>query len=151
MCNNYYRVTVNIMDIRQRALEHTLNANFYEFKINEKEWEILLPHPDTYDKEHITKTFAQIVQQIERFIGYHIHIDTRHHTLFAQNDEPFTSIEIEEVNDTRILYLFDFKYDRIDTNIIVYVKGIPRAIRKMLDIRDIRNLETHLPWELLSR
>lgn len=139
------------MDICQRALEHTLSANFYEFKVNEKEWEILLPHPETYDKEQMLKSLASIVRQIERYIGYHIHIDIRRHTLFAQNDEPFTSIEIEESNDTRILYLFDFKFDRVETNIIVYHNGIPRAIRKMMDIRDIRNLETHLPWELLSR
>lgn len=139
------------MDICQRALEHTLAANFYEFKINDREWEVLLPHLSTYDKEQVATALARIVAQVERYMGYHIHVDIRKHTLFAQNDEPITTIEIEEDRDTRILYLFDFHHDRVDTNIIVYIRGIPRAIRKMMDIRDIRNLESHLPWELFTR
>lgn len=84
-------------------------------------------------------------------MGYHIHVDIRKHTLFAQNDEPIVTIEIEEDRDTRILYLFDFHYNRVDTNIVVYIRGVPRAIRKMMDIRDITTLESHLPWELFTR
>jgi hypothetical protein len=139
------------MDRHRRAIEHAATANFYEYLHGERTWHILLPHPATYNIEDEVVRLDRIMTALERYNGYHLDISTTGTTSFTQNEECMTTIALVLDYRTTALYVFQYETDHVNITIIISKHGAPIATRKLLDIRDIQNLDTHLPWDLLSR
>lgn len=144
-----------MMSVHQRAVNHAATASFYEIQIKQHLWQILMPHPATYNLEEKTLELANIASVINKYQGYHITISEGPYkgptvVSFTQLDMSITSIEVMEDYRTKLSYLFDLNSDVPDVTVLIYQHGVPIATRKMLDIRDINNLHRYLPWHLLN-
>ena len=133
------------------AVEHAATATFYEYMHGARAWQILLPHPATYELADETERMNRIATLLERYIGFHIAITQKGTTSFSANDEMMTSVDIELDYRTTAMYAFQFESDHVNITVIIYRYQTPVAVRKILDIRDIRNLENNFVWELFSR
>lgn len=135
----------------QRAVDHASTANFFEYMHNNRSWHVLLPHPATYQLDHETLRLKHIIEALERYAGYHLEIASTGAATFTQNEENMTTVSLKLEFPTTALYVFQYEPEHTNITIIISKHGAPVATRKLLDIRDINNLDTHLPWDLLSR
>ena len=140
-----------MLDPHQRAADHAATASFYEFLHNNRTWHVLFPHPATYSLEDQTERLAKIFTALERYNGYHLLIAESGAVTFTQNDEHMTTLELPLDYRTKGLYVFQYDPEHVNITIIISRQGAPVATRKLLDIRDINNLDKHLPWDLLTR